>query len=907
MKKNLTVLLLFDDNEEQRVKLRRFFYEVQANVFVGTASASVRNGVWKAITQEGVGASIIFQSNNQQGFSFKTTVENRRPEIERFANTLFIESKKPVENSAPKELQLNELLAKMNPSVLLIDHMLEVGCVAEALMRHGRMYNMVRAVAKKTNLDFDKLVDSISFLCAVHDIGKAHPKFVEKMYSNATEVDVIELYTSLIARRIITDEVVEHFRHERFSRDILKKYFYKNGFSYEAEKFADILAYHHQGKDGTDFVEKITLEDTQWLKLHDELLDKVSKIWTFDNSLCECERYINGLTYCILSIMVVSDWIASGSEWRELVDFNPERSLSETASKFIQEHELAYIPMSKRLSGVKWNKAFGFSKNEMQKKVIEMSKDNPQLMIIEYPCGGGKTEAALAAATILGREKSGIFIATPTMATAKGMVARMNGVAKNIGLNINIPEIDSSILWSDQDMFKVPAYLWTSKTRHRMLYPFAVGTVDQVLKTILHYRYSCIGMSGLSDKVIIIDEIHAYDSYMLTELKRLIKWCSFLDIPLILLSATLPTVTKMQLLKEAGCKEVPSNNDYPLITAFKKHSALKTVPVECDGCELKFNIIYTSSPDCADTFFHELQNDYDGCTAFIERTVDDTWELFRKSRAIGMDSVIFHGRDTIEHKEKKTLSLIKKLGKDRSARPEKMALIATPIIEQSLDIDLDRMVTSIAPIDLLIQRFGRVWRHDNKGTIRETEDIEYPITIIIPDTFARLTHIYDTEILRRTVEILEGRTVIDTVKDARMLIDTVYDSDDTVDHYASMMRAGYKLINMPAGDESTILANSNIAYEKFESNEVSTREENYPTVSIAVLDKKILDNIDYPKIKKIMQQNVVSISEYRCQDIHAEALQMPEGLLKSILIFDEAELKEQGIELTEDGLKFSNN
>lgn len=909
MNRNLAVVLLFDNNEEVQAKLRRFFYEVQPSIFVGTLGTTTRNNLWRGIVKENIQASIIYQAKNDRGFIFKTTVEGSSLNMEKskvlctlFANNA---ANKPAQEA---ELTLNELLAKIEPSVSLMNHLLETGYIAEALMTNGRMHNMIISIANKNNIDIKALINSICFLCAVHDIGKAHPKFIAKMYSQSVDADVLELYNSLLERHLISEEIDEDFRHERFSRDIIKKYFYDQGFDCHAERYANLLAYHHQGKKSTNFTEQIELKDAPWLKIHAEVLDKISAIWKFDPRLVNCQKKISGITFCITSIIVLADWIASGSMWRELVDFNKDLSLRELADRFVQDHELAYKPMKERLSGISWDQAFGFEKNDMQKAVIEAAKDNPDFMIIEYPCGGGKTEAAVAAATILGKNKSGIFLATPTMATAKGMVSRMNAVAKRVGLNLNIPEMDSSILWSDHDMFKVPSYLWTSKTRHRILYPFAVGTVDQILKTILHYKYSCIDVSGLSDKVLIIDEIHAYDSYMLTELKRLILWCSYLDIPMILLSATLPTVTKSQLLAAAGFKDTPLDTAYPLITSCRRFHFIKQTPVACEGTTLKFNTIYTNV--CHETFRDEVAKEYPGCTAFIERTVDDTYELFRQAKALGLNTVVFHGRDTIEHKEKKTMLLLDKLGKDRKNRPKNLTLVATSIIEQSLDIDLDRMITAIAPIDLLIQRFGRVWRHTDKGTIREKQTIECPLTIVVPNTFARLTHVYDTNVLAKTVDILRGRKEIDTVKDARFLIDSVYDSEDMINHFASAMRAGHRLIDSPFRDESTIVGNSNMMYSMFESNEVATREENYPTVSIALLDKRTLDNIDqidYQTVKKIMQQKVVSISEYRCNDIHANATTPESGLLKTILLFDEEEVGKTGVKLTEDGLVMPHN
>lgn len=797
-----------------------------------------------------------------------------------------------------KNLLINELYAK--PDVLLIDHILDVGYIAEALMKYGRAYTMIQAINKDTKIDFATLVNSIAWLCALHDIGKAHPKFVTKMYATSTNEKLIEIYENLKEKNLVKDGDYSGFRHERFSRDILKDYFEENYYPEDTEIFANLVAYHHQGKDASDFSDRINLKDEDWTKAHKEIISQVNKIWNFDKSLGCISKNINGILYSILSIMVTADWIASGSKWHESVTDDKQAC----AKKFIEENELSYIPMSKRFKDIKWSDIFIFSPNNMQSKVITAAKENPYLTIIEYPCGGGKTEAALSAAINMGANKSGIYIATPTMSTAKGMALRMNELAKKANLDINIPEFDSSTLWSDEDMLKVPNYLWTSKSRHRMLYPFAVGTIDQILKTMLYYRYACIGLMGLSDKVLIIDEVHAYDSYMLSELKMLLQWCRFLEIPVILLSATLPTITKNELLKAVGCKETKNISDYPLITTFGKDGC-KYIPIDYIGRKFKINIIEAENYN--EAWENELTKNYNGCNAFIKGTVDNTWELFKISKTVGNNTIMFQGRDTLKHKEDKTTLLLNILGKDRTNRPEKLSLVATSIIEQSLDIDLDRMFTCIAPIDLLIQRFGRVWRHSDIGTIRENEIIDNPITIIIPKDKSKLISIYSSEILNRTIKVISDLSELDTVADARRLIDEVYDSKELIDDMVKLLNVGTKRIEPPTRD--AMFDNAANFYSKFRPIQSETRFETFPTVSIGIVEKSDITGIEdnYDKIKKVMRENVVGISLMKAGEIRVDPITFKHKLISDVRFYLKDDLANQNIELLEDGLKWNNN
>lgn len=896
MRKNLTVLLLYHPSSEVRGKMRRYFYEVKANTFVGTVSAGVRDVLWQNIVNSGIEASLIYHIASEQGFEYKSTKKDENYIFEDFDGII-------LPTTTTSTLSLNELYAK--PDYHLLDHILDVGYIAEGLMKYGRAYTMAKSIANATKISFDSVVSSIAWLCALHDIGKAHPYFVTNMYKDSYNEQLVEIYEGLLDRGLLDGKTKVGFRHERFSRDILKKYFAQEDYPEEAEQFADLLAYHHQGKNESDFTDIIKLSDINWLQAHDKIINKVNAIWTFDKKFSENTEYVNGVLYSILSIMVTADWIASGKKWRDMIYTISDKP--ECAKKFIEENELLYTPMSERFKSIEWSSVFGFDPNDMQTKCMKAAEDNPSLMIVEYPCGGGKTEAALSAAIKMGKYKSGIYIATPTMSTAKGMTLRMNELAENIELGLNIPEFDSSVLWSDEDMNKIPSDLWVSKSRHRMLYPFAVGTVDQILKTMLSYRYACIGLMGLSDKVLIIDEVHAYDSYMLTEIKKLIKWCKFLEIPLILLSATLPTVTKVELLIAAGCKkdQFVDCDDYPLLTTFSD-SGMKCIPIGCTGRTFKLNILEVDNYE--DTWNNELAKHYDGCSAFIEGTVDNTWKIFKMAQSHKLNPILFTGRDTLMHKEQKTTNLIDKLGKHRKHRPDKMTVIATSIIEQSLDIDLDRMFTCIAPIDLLIQRFGRVWRHSDKGTIRESEKIEAPITIIIPKESSKMpSKIYGEEILNRTISVLKGVTEIDTVKDARWLIDTVYDSIDLIKKLAQVIKASYSSIDDPNRD--AMFDNTPSKYSKFKPIQSATRYETYPSVSIAIVNPEDIENIEenYKIIQTIMRENVVGISIFKAQEILVAPIKFSHKLINDVNFYYRDDLKKQNIELTEDGLKWNNN
>ena len=861
MKKNLCVLTYVNPTDEVRGKTRRYLYEVKPNVFVGTVSTIVRETLWNKIKETNTLASLIYSDNNEQGFTSVST----------YGDAMFSDFDGVILPTYDKSiLSVNDIYAKSDGKKL-IDHLLEAGHVAHALLTYGRGKNAVQHIAKLLNVDVNKLIDLICFLIGTHDVGKAHPTFQLNLNESNTCCDEIhDTITKLALNDLICANDVGEMRHERYSRDIIYEYFNDLGLDkYSYEYLVDIVVFHHQGKSGNPDEPVVCYgsetEDRwkEWRNVQRKLIGKIRSLWNIDVDFVqsiEDKQYTDGLCYFILSVMVTSDWIVSGKHWARKL-YECENDIEKAAEQFIAENELCCKPIKDYLGNLSWNNVFSFSKNDLQKSVTETTHYGSNVCVIEYPCGYGKTEAALALALKLGSDKSGIYLGAPTMSTAKGLANRCRNIAKSAGIDMNIPEFDSSMIWEDNEMEKIPRNRWVSRTRHQMLYPFAVGTIDQVLKSVIQYRYSCIGMLGLSDKVVIIDEVHAYDAYMLTELKALIKWCNFLNVPVILLSATLPTATKQQLFSASGIKEdiKEYSNEYPLIT-YAHNGELIQENIDCVGKDVDIKTV--ESNDSIKTLFDSALSVESGCIALIAPTVDDAFALYDMLNDVetGCDVILYHGRMTVSDKSDKVKELLKLFGKDRSNRPKKAIVVATSIIEQSLDVDFDYMFTALAPIDLLIQRLGRVHRHSDKGTIREFTKIDSPFTVVIPNTYGNLARIYDSEILNRTKAELENIEKINTVSSVRNIIDSVYSNYYTQRDNVSRIRANSVTLNDPVKRDSVETSPEN--YRSFDPVMPMTREERYPTVDVIIIPE-IKDEYSFEEVRDIMMNNCVSVAEYK--------------------------------------------
>lgn len=389
-------------------------------------------------------------------------------------------------------------------------------------------------------------------------------------------------------------------------------------------------------------------------------------------------------------------------------------------------------------------------------------------MIIEAPTGEGKTEAGLAAAHVLGEKfgAQGVFLAAPTMATANGLFERATQWAQHSSrggqvasmflahsknqLSKTYRELRYSGIGIDQpgedgtagSEGTVVATQWLSGRKTGVLSDFVVGTVDQVLMMALQARHSMLRHVALAGKIVIIDEVHAYDAYMSQYLYRTLEWLARYGTSVILMSATLPPAQRLALA-QAYNSQIPRDNQvdeavldtpaYPLVSVVNAAGiqSIKVAPRPTDA-EIRTNFLGDSLPELTSKL-QELLDD-GGIALVICNTVARAQDAYRALAAGFPGEVELHHAAFIasQRSEKEDL-LREKLGpKSRrgQGRPQRLIVVATQVAEQSLDIDADVLITDIAPIDLIIQRIGRVHRH-----VRPRED--RPTGLREPQLFIR--------------------------------------------------------------------------------------------------------------------------------------------------------------------------
>ena len=277
---------------------------------------------------------------------------------------------------------------------------------------------------------------------------------------------------------------------------------------------------------------------------------------------------------------------------------------------------------------------------------------------------------------------------------------------------------------------KTSRYLWRMRSyialaddrRKALLADVGVGTIDQVLLGVLPSKYQSLRLWGLADKVLILDEVHAFDAYMSREIETLLEFHAALGGSAILLSATLPARQRSALeaafargLGQPKTGSASSQAPYPLVTLVSHARTSFEMPTTRPDRERSVAVRRIGT--AADAVEHIASvATKGGCVAWIRNSVDDAIEAVDMVRAHDstLKPVLLHARFAMGDRLEIEKHVCASLGPGNNPNREHFVLIGTQILEASLDYDVDAMVTDIAPIDLIIQRAGRLWRHADR-------------------------------------------------------------------------------------------------------------------------------------------------------------------------------------------------
>jgi len=428
----------------------------------------------------------------------------------------------------------------------------------------------------------------------------------------------------------------------------------------------------------------------------------------------------------------------------------------------------------------------------------------PVLAVIEDATGSGKTEAALALAHRLLAEgrAHGLFIGLPTMATAGAMYRRLAEPYQalfeadpkpSLALSHGQARLDDAFAASimpdapprdeagdEAEPAGAQCAAWLAEESRRALFAqVVVGTIDQALLSVLPVRHAPLRQIALAGKVLILDEVHAYDAYMTEEIKALLARCAAAGGSAILLSATLPRDMRASLLQAfAGSGIKASSTCYPLATLCGDGELRETPRDLRDGLARQVRLHRLDTAEAAIMAIAEAAAK-GAAVAWIRNTVDDAIEAHAALRAAGIEATLFHARFAMCDRLRIEQAVLARFGPAGTGRAH--VLVATQVIEQSLDLDVDVMVTDLAPADLVIQRAGRLRRHSRP----ERPVTDAPLYVLSPEPvdeppkdwlkdYRGTAAIYSPWVLWQSARALFGAGVIDTPGNVRALVEAAY-------------------------------------------------------------------------------------------------------------------------------------
>ncbi|KAF0808019.1 hypothetical protein A6D6_00409 [Alcanivorax xiamenensis] len=632
------------------------------------------------------------------------------------------------------------------------NHCRIVGEVAKELIRRSPMAELFPVGA--------------AFTAATHDIGKVSPTFYNKIM-NACSGELLtnvnfELERTWNGHAGVSQLTAKQLTAPEYIPEILGQH---HGFS---PAVAGLRA--NDGNFGGEAWQK------EREKLVAALQEALGETWPKVESPAQA-RLLAGLTS-------VSDWIGSGYHFED-----PREPWENKITEAVDD--AGFVPVSYR-QGMSFDEVFGFSPRQAQSILIEQVSGHG-VYVLEAPMGLGKTEASLYAAyRMLERgQASGIYFALPTQLTSNKIYERFQAfleqvLAEDCGHRSLLLHANAWLFEKDMGEEGRPGGAWFNQSKRGLLAPFAVGTIDQALMAAMNVKHGFVRAFGLTGKVVILDEVHTYDAYTSTLLDALIELLRQLGCTVIILSATLNQERRQDLLKRE-CRSM----DYPLITASRNKDTQGVKEVRVPAGKNKQYQITLQSDELLAVEQALRRAEQGQQVLWIENTVKEAQQRYLdiagRATELGIACGLLHSRFTVADRqriEEKWVNLYGKAGW-RQRQQQGRILVGTQVLEQSLDIDADFMVSRFAPTDMLLQRFGRLWRHQETPrcdqATREAwllapgleEAIESPM-----QHFGASAYVYSPYVLCRSLEVWQNTACVYLPEDIRDLIEQTYASRD---------------------------------------------------------------------------------------------------------------------------------
>lgn len=687
-----------------------------------------------------------------------------------------------------------------NPNVYhpALFHMLDVAHVAQQLLSSRATPRWRQVLARTLNTDANTLHEWLPYLIALHDIGKLSPPF---------QVQNTPQQTRLASEGFDFGRRGQQQHHTVIGRLLLND-LTANWPPGLRHAFLDMVSGHHgvykpEGmQDQADF--NFIREPGEWAALRQHAIQLLESYLCrqWPDPLPEPDN-ISAAIAALNGFCILCDWLGSDGNYfapkpttplAEYVPYSRQQALARVKDAGLFQTAVSHAPTT----FTRLFHDFNAPPRPLQLAIEQIPAAhlaNPTLTIIEAPTGEGKTEAALLLARRIAAHHGTdeMYIALPTTATSNAMYKRITvHLHQRLGLNAGVQLIHGQSFLKEDDIEVNPllnteneepaAENWFAPKKKALLAPFGVGTIDQAELSALNVRHNALRLIGLAGKTVILDEVHAYDTYMTTIIKRMLSWLAALGSSVILLSATLPKAKRREMVAAFAPQVDPVSVDldvYPsllTITPDAIYTPTEPIAVYQQGKTIHTMPLHFTEDQAQEKANWLLDQVKDGgCACWITNTVDRAQAIFQAlSASSDVDLTLLHGRFPLARRQIIEADILQKYGKpgEEVERPQRGIVIGTQVLEQSLDLDFDLMVTDLAPIDLILQRAGRLHRHQRPLAQRHAHT--QPRLYINMERAGADQYIYSDYILRMTERALHGRTAFSLPADYRPLIEDVY-------------------------------------------------------------------------------------------------------------------------------------
>ncbi|TCO62883.1 CRISPR-associated helicase Cas3' [Actinocrispum wychmicini] len=707
----------------------------------------------------------------------------------------------------------------------LVCHVLDTAAVAE------RLVDLVLGPRCRAELcaGFEPLgspKEWIATLCGLHDLGKYTPGFQALKVDlardrfgtpAATDLQAVRKQSGL-GRRVDTPHGLVTAMHVQ---DLLLSWDVPFD---TAEFLAAALGGHHGHFPDGSAVRQARREINNhgratWQGWRDGLVGDVVRLRGLPDPSTLAWRDVHvsvSAAVGLAALTTISDWIASDVSSFEFADapdlaYYPEVARMRAAAAVSRLKLRSWEPASDSFAGLFPSAEPPFPVQTAVEQAVAGRRE-PTLVMVEAPTGEGKSKAALQAAAALVRNGglSGVYVAMPTQATSNQMLRELEQLLNEHGDDLPVQLIHSNAKEYLEERAATPTHVgvddpgdsdvaaqeWFTRKKN-LLATMGVGTVDQVLKAVIRSGHVFVRLTAMTNKVIVIDEIHAYQAYMSVLLDRLLAWLGRLGVSVVLLSATLPAGRRRDLVAawQSGvlrclpreAPALPPSTAYPRVTVATTGTP-DVVPAKLSTLNSSRPVTMVRKADEEITEWAFARVEGGGCAAIMHNLVRRAVathaalekEINALPEAVRPQLFLITGRTAAGERRRIEGELRTAFGTG-GTRPRAI-VVSTQVLEQGLDLDFDALLTDLAPMDWVIQRAGRLHRHR-----RDASRGEAALAIAgVVDTDAGprfpqyVDRVYAPMMLLRTWALLRDRKEVSLPGEVPALVDAVYGPADAV-------------------------------------------------------------------------------------------------------------------------------